>query len=46
LSVVMIAVLKAACEKKYSKGDHILTHFANDDGKRASMIFFWKSGSD
>ncbi len=44
LSVVMIAVLKVACEKKYSKGDHILVHFANDDGKRASMIFFWKSG--
>lgn len=42
LGVVMIAVLKAACEKSYSKGNHILAHLGNDDGKRSSMIFFWQ----
>jgi len=42
LGVVMMAVLKAACEKTYSKGDHILAHLGNDDGKRSSMIVFWQ----
>jgi 3-oxoacyl-[acyl-carrier-protein] synthase-1 len=42
LGLVMIAVLKSACEKSYSKGDHILAHLGNDDGKRSSIIFFWK----
>jgi len=44
LGLVMIAVLKMACEKEYSKGDNILAHVANDDGKRASMIFTWRPG--
>lgn len=39
---VMIAVLNAACEKRYSKGNHILAHVGNDDGKRSSMIFAWQ----
>jgi 3-oxoacyl-[acyl-carrier-protein] synthase-1 len=43
VGAVMIAVLKAACEKGYSKGNHILAHVGNDDGKRASMIFAWQS---
>ncbi|MEO1881493.1 MAG: hypothetical protein ABGX37_07270 [Methylococcales bacterium] len=42
LGVVMIAVLKAACKKSYSKGNHILAHLGSDDGKRSSMIFFWQ----
>jgi 3-oxoacyl-[acyl-carrier-protein] synthase-1 len=42
LALVMISVLKVACEKSYSKGDHILAHLGNDDGKRSSMIFFWQ----
>ena len=44
LGVVMISVLKVACEKEYSKGDNILAHVGNDDGKRAAVIFAWKSG--
>jgi len=39
----MIAVLDAACNKGYSKGNHILVHFGNDDGKRAAMIFTWRT---
>lgn len=47
LGLVMIAVLKSACEKAYTKGNHILAHLGNDDGKRSSMIFFWKmTGSE
>lgn len=42
LGLVMIAVLKSACEKAYSKGEHILAHLGNDDGKRSSMIFSWQ----
>lgn len=42
LGIVMLAVLKAACEKGYSKGHHVLAHLGNGDGKRSSMIFFWQ----
>ncbi len=42
LGLIMIGVLKAACEKAYSKGNHILAHLGDDDGKRASMIFSWQ----
>ncbi len=42
LGLVMLAVLKAACEKAYSKGDYILAHLGDDDGKRSSMIFSWQ----
>lgn len=42
IGVVMVAVLKSACEKDYSKGKHILAHLGNDDGKRSSMIFAWQ----
>ncbi|MDB5976923.1 MAG: uncharacterized protein JWR07_3683 [Nevskia sp.] len=41
IGLVMIAVLKAACEKAYSKGNNVLLHLGNDDGRRASMIFSW-----
>ncbi|ESS70642.1 hypothetical protein MGMO_120c00290 [Methyloglobulus morosus KoM1] len=43
IGAVMLAVLKSACEKDYSKGAHILAHFGNDDGKRSSMIFAWQT---
>jgi len=39
--VVMLAVLKAACEKGWSKGDNILAHMGNDDGKRCAMTLSW-----
>jgi 3-oxoacyl-[acyl-carrier-protein] synthase-1 len=42
IGAVMIAVLKYACEKDYSKGRHILAHVGNDDGKRSSMIIAWQ----
>lgn len=42
LGVVMIAVLISACKKEYSKGDHVLVHLGNDEGKRSSMVFFWQ----
>lgn len=43
MGLIMIAVLKTACEKSYSKGNHILGHLGNDDGKRTSMIYAWQS---
>jgi 3-oxoacyl-[acyl-carrier-protein] synthase I len=46
LGMVMIAVLKSACEKNYTKGDHILAHLCNDDGERSSMIFFWQKAGN
>lgn len=45
IGLVMVAVLKSAFEKAYAKGSNVLLHLANDDGKRASMIFSWDSGA-
>ena len=42
IGCVMISVLKAACENDYSKGNYILAHLGNDDGKRSSLIFGWQ----
>jgi 3-oxoacyl-[acyl-carrier-protein] synthase-1 len=36
---VMTAVIDAACRKGYSKGNHILFHLGNDDGKRIAIVF-------
>jgi 3-oxoacyl-[acyl-carrier-protein] synthase-1 len=44
LGVVMLAVLKSACEKGYSKGQRILAHMGNDDGKRSSLVCAWTAG--
>jgi 3-oxoacyl-[acyl-carrier-protein] synthase-1 len=41
VGLAMIAVLKAAFEKAYARGNNVLLHLGNDDGKRASMIFSW-----
>ena len=46
MGLVMIAVLKAACEKGYTKGHHVVGHLGNDDGKRSSMIFAWRMAGD
>jgi 3-oxoacyl-[acyl-carrier-protein] synthase-1 len=43
IGLVIIAVLKSACEKGYSKGNYILAHLGNDDGKRSSMVFGWQT---
>jgi 3-oxoacyl-[acyl-carrier-protein] synthase-1 len=40
---VMIAVIDTACRKGYSKGQHILFHLGNDDGKRVAMVFGFTS---
>ncbi len=42
IGCVMISVLKAACENDYTKGNNILAHLGNDDGKRTSLIFSWQ----
>jgi 3-oxoacyl-[acyl-carrier-protein] synthase-1 len=42
LGLIILSVLKAACEKDYSKGQHILAHMSNDDGKRSSIILSWQ----
>jgi 3-oxoacyl-[acyl-carrier-protein] synthase-1 len=39
----MLAVLKTACEKEYSKGRHILAHLTNDDGERSAIILSWQT---
>jgi 3-oxoacyl-[acyl-carrier-protein] synthase-1 len=41
LGAIMLAVIKTACEKDYSKGNKILAHMGNDDGKRSSLICVW-----
>jgi 3-oxoacyl-[acyl-carrier-protein] synthase-1 len=41
VSLIMIALLKAACEKGFGKGNNILAHMGNDDGKRSAVIFRW-----
>ena len=43
IGIVMLVVLKAAFEKDYDKGDNVLAHFGNDDGKRSSMILAWET---
>jgi len=41
IGLVMVAVLKTACEKAYARGSSVLLHLGNDDGRRASMVFSW-----
>jgi len=41
---IMIGVLKAAFEKGYAKGSHVLMHMGDDDGKRAALVFAWQAG--
>jgi 3-oxoacyl-[acyl-carrier-protein] synthase-1 len=44
MGLVMVGILKMACEKNYSKGHRILAHLGNDDGKRSSMVMVWQVG--
>jgi 3-oxoacyl-[acyl-carrier-protein] synthase-1 len=41
--LIMLAVLKAACEKGYTKGHRMLAQMGNDDGKRSSIMLAWRS---
>ncbi|MCU7936501.1 MAG: hypothetical protein KZQ99_16765 [Candidatus Thiodiazotropha sp. (ex Dulcina madagascariensis)] len=41
---IMIAVLRAACEKGYTLGSRMYVQLGNDDGKRSAMIFSWQTG--
>ncbi|RLW68954.1 MAG: hypothetical protein B6D71_12070 [gamma proteobacterium symbiont of Stewartia floridana] len=43
--LIMLSVLKAACEKEYSLGDRMFAQMSNDDGKRSSMVFAWSKES-
>jgi 3-oxoacyl-[acyl-carrier-protein] synthase-1 len=43
IGAVMVGVLKVAFEKGYAKGDHVLMHLGNDDGRRAALILSWQS---
>ncbi|PVV16280.1 MAG: 3-oxoacyl-ACP synthase [gamma proteobacterium symbiont of Ctena orbiculata] len=42
--LIMLSVLKAACEKEYSKGARMFAHMGNDDGKRSCIILTWGRG--
>jgi len=39
---IMLGVIKAACEKNYTKGHRILVHAGDNDGKRAAIILAWQ----
>jgi 3-oxoacyl-[acyl-carrier-protein] synthase-1 len=43
IGLIMFAVVKAACEKGYSKGGNILFHAGNDDGKRMAIVTAWRT---
>lgn len=43
IGLIMFAVIKAACEKGYSKGSNILFHTGNDDGKRIAVVVEWRT---
>lgn len=40
---IALGVIKAACEKRYSKGHNVLVHAGSDDGKRIAAIVAWKT---
>jgi 3-oxoacyl-[acyl-carrier-protein] synthase-1 len=42
--LIMLSVLKTACEKDYSKGYKMFAHMSNDDGKRTSLVLAWRRG--
>ena len=41
IGLIMLAILKTACEKGYARGNNVLLHLGNDDGRRAAMICSW-----
>ena len=42
IGLVIIAFLKEAFEKNYSKGANLIAHLGSDDGKRSSLILGWQ----
>jgi 3-oxoacyl-[acyl-carrier-protein] synthase I len=42
--LIMLAILKNACEKDYTKGYRMFAHMGNDDGKRSSLVLAWRGG--
>lgn len=42
VGLIMFAVIKAAYEKGYSRGNNILLHAGNDDGKRMALVAAWR----
>jgi len=44
MGMVMTGVIDSACRKDYTKGENILFHLGNDDGKRVAMVFTWQNG--
>jgi 3-oxoacyl-[acyl-carrier-protein] synthase-1 len=43
--LIMLSVLKTACEKAYTKGNRMFAHLSNDEGKRSSLVLTWGGGS-
>ena len=43
LGLIILTIMKAACEKRYSVGSRAIAHIGNDDGKRTSLILSWLS---
>lgn len=44
LGIIMLASMIPACEKGYTKGHSIMSHFSCDDGRRAACVLQWNSG--
>jgi 3-oxoacyl-[acyl-carrier-protein] synthase-1 len=42
--LVMLSILKMACEKGFTKGYRMLAHMGNDDGRRVSICLSWNTG--
>ncbi|MEW8027130.1 MAG: hypothetical protein AB2809_14945 [Candidatus Thiodiazotropha sp.] len=42
--LIILSVLKTACEKTYAKGHRMFAHMGNDDGKRSSIVLAWGGG--
>jgi 3-oxoacyl-[acyl-carrier-protein] synthase-1 len=40
--LIMLSILKTACEKNYTKGYRMLAHMSNDDRKRSSLVLVWR----
>jgi 3-oxoacyl-[acyl-carrier-protein] synthase-1 len=42
IGLILVAILKTACEKGYTRGRNALAHLGNDDGSRGAMVLLWK----
>jgi 3-oxoacyl-[acyl-carrier-protein] synthase-1 len=40
---ILLSAAKAACEKRYARGDDILVHLTNDAGQRAALTLQYRS---